>query len=118
MTPDRRARRQAPPGPGKITPSAAMLRIRRVATHTKRSLGSRGLADGSTLRPPVWPGGPAPGWSFSCGMPLPDEFGRLPRRHLDGQIGLLNRDAGNTAHHVTGVEKEPELPGRALGDLV
>lgn len=51
-------------------------------------------------------------------MLLPDESGRLARCHLDGQTGLLYRDAADTADHVAGVEQEPELPGRTLGDLV
>jgi hypothetical protein len=51
-------------------------------------------------------------------MPLPDEFDRLPRRHLDGQIGFLYRDAADTADQVAAVEQEPELPGRPLGYLV
>ena len=51
-------------------------------------------------------------------MPLPDESGRLARRHLDGQIGFLYRDAADTVDHVAGVEQEPELPGWVLGDLV
>ena len=45
-------------------------------------------------------------------MPMPDDFDRLARRHLDGQIGLLYRDAANTADQVADVEQEPELPGR------
>jgi len=51
-------------------------------------------------------------------MPLPDEFGRLARRHLDGQIGFLYRDAADTADPVADAEQEPELPGRPLGSLI
>jgi len=43
-------------------------------------------------------------------MPLPDEFDRLARRHLDGQIGLLYRDAADTADQVAGVEQELSCP--------
>ncbi len=42
----------------------------------------------------------------------------VSRRDLDGQIGLLYRDAADTADHVAGVDQEPELPGRTLGDFV
>jgi hypothetical protein len=34
-------------------------------------------------------------------MPLPDEFDRIARRHLDGQIGLLYRYAADTADRLT-----------------
>jgi hypothetical protein len=51
-------------------------------------------------------------------MPLPDESDRLARRHLDGQIGFLYRDAADTANQIADVEQEPEPPGPPLGDLV
>src|SRR6266496_1766165 len=121
MTPDRRAGRPTPAGPGRGTPSAAiMLRIRRIAAQARAVPGFPKPSPRATLSA-VW----CTAWRRSAclagstgGMPLPDEFDRLARRHLDGQIGLLYRDAADTADQVAGVEQEPELPGRPLGDLV
>ncbi len=124
MTPDRRAGRPAPAGQA----GHAICRHHASDTAHRRTSPSRpwvpeALAEGNTLRRLVY--GLAaqrlPGWlaGYSTGgMPLPDEFDRLARRHLDGQIGFLYRDAADTADQVADVEQEPELPGRPLGDLV
>src|ERR1035441_8633842 len=125
MTPDRRAGRPAPAGPGRGTLSAAiMLRIRRIAAQAravpgfpKPSLRAALSAVWCTAwRRSAWLAGWLAGYSTG-GMPLPDEFDRLARRHLDVQIGFLYRDAADTADQVADVEQEPELPGRPLGDL-
>src|SRR5260370_28221537 len=93
MTPDRRAGRPAPAGPGTGTPSAAiMLRIRRIAAQARAIPGFRSPRRGQRSPPSdVRPGGAALAWlaSYStAGVPLPDEFDRLVRRHLDGLLGF------------------------------
>jgi hypothetical protein len=87
-----------------------MLRIRRMAAQAQAILSPEALAKGYTLRRPVYGLAAALAWlaGYSTGrMPLPDEFECLARRHLDGQIGLLYRDAAETAGQVAGVEQEP-----------
>src|SRR5579859_1767651 len=114
MTPDRRAGRPAPAGPGKVTPSAVvMLRIRRIAAQAQAIPGFPEPSPRATLSAVRCTAGRRSAClaGYSTGrMPLPDKSGRLTWRHLDGQIGFLYRDAADTADHVASVEQEPE-PG-------
>jgi hypothetical protein len=87
MAPDRRARRPAPAGPGKVTPSAAtMLRIRRIAAQARAIPGfpkPSPRAAFSAIRCTAWRRGVCLAGYLTGGMPLPDEFRRLaasPRR--------------------------------------
>src|SRR5260370_39698638 len=95
MTPDRRAGRPAPAGPGTGTPSAAiMLRIRRIAAQARPIPGFRSPRRGQRSPPSnARPGGAAPAWlaSYStAGAPLPDEFDRLVRRHPVRLLGFAD----------------------------